>query len=167
MAIRLAHFNFLTKTNVSKSILTVRCCCKVPKVTFNSLSQASAKPRLRYYFTSINRNQKYGTKTKKSPRYSYDVSIDVPDNVLLYTDGDRRTFFGLVQVLSIGAFLMFMLIGDTMRQVIGQLRKAPVAEGESIKWYQWWKRLQPESKTAGNLLFFLLSAAGKCMSDHG
>lgn len=167
MALRLPRFNLLSKISISNSIVTVRCRCKVPNVTFES-PQSFAKPRtLRFYFTSIHRDLQFPKKAEKSAKYSYDVNIDVPNHVLLYSDGDRHTLFGLVQVFSIGAFMIFALIGDTIRQVLGQLKKSPMPEGEPIKWYQWWKRLRPDGKLAGYFLFFVLSAVGLMLAVFG
>ena len=162
MALRLPRFNLVSKISLSNSIVTVRCRCKVSNVTFKSPPQSLAKPRLRGYFTSIHRDLQSPKKAEKSAKYSYDVKIDVPNHVLLYSDGDRHTLFGLVQVFSIGAFMIFALIGDTIRQVLGHIKKTPLPEGEPIKWYQWWKRLRPDGKLAGYFLFFVLSAVGKC-----
>ena len=165
MALRLLSFNLISKFSLPNTIFTVRCRCKVSNSAFKPPPQISARPRLRLYFTSINRDLQSPKKAGKSPKYSYDINIDVPNNVLLYSDGDRHHLFGLIQVLSIGAFLIFMLIGDTIRQVLAKLKKTPLPEGEQIKWYQWWKRLRPEGKKVGYFLFFVLSAVGKCFQN--
>lgn len=168
MAIFLARFKILSKPTSAAAFFSFRSSCNLSKFPLKPRqhSEISTNTRARLYFTSITNKlrspEKFSKTAGKKTSYAYDVNINVPENVLLYTDGNRRHFYGLIQVLSVGAFLTFMLIGDTIRVVLKHLKAAPPAtDGEPIKWYQWWKKLSPGGRVTSNLVFFLISTAGK------
>ena len=164
MAACARHFSLLKqKSSFTVAYFNLKCS------TLRRGLQAPPLLRLQQFSSSsqVHSPEKtYGT-SKPKRAMPYDVNLGVSENVLLYSDGDRKTFFGLVTIYGIGAFMFLVFIGDSIRVAIKSVSDSIEKPTEETKWYQWWKKIQVSTNTLRNAVFVVCTLAGKYTPSEG
>lgn len=162
MALVYKNLNLVSKQNFSRMYLTLRSCCKVSNSNGSQLVPAGL--RLRHYFTSINKElhspEKYTKTSAKKTKLPYDIDINVPENVLLYSDGNKKILYGTLSIYGCAWFSILVFIGDSIRIAIKDVPASPEPEGEKIKWWKWWKKINLSTNALKNILCSICFIAG-------
>lgn len=160
MALLYKNINLISKKTFAASRLSIRLCCKLTKNNTHQLVPVGLK--LRQYFTSVCKElQAPQRNPKKETVLSYDVNLDFPDDVLLYSDGTKKIEFGMLSIYGFAAIAAFKLIADTILMTIRDDAPVnPLPEGEKISWWRWWRKVDLGTKTVKRVLYYLCMIAG-------
>ena len=156
----------LLKNNPSQLYLNLSYLSKYSSLRVGL--QAPSFLRLRY-FSSRNSElhapeKSYGDRNSaKKTSIPYDVDLNVPENVLLYTDGNRQSTFGVLSIYGCAAFAMLTFIGDSIRVTIKDKSDSVVTQNDQPKWWQWWKRVNVNITTVKNAICVLCILIGELM----
>ena len=165
MALLYKNINLISKKTFAASHLSIRSCCKLTKNNISQLVPVGLK--LRQYYTSL-RMQGPQRNPRKETVLSYDVNLDYPNDVLLYSDGTKTIEFGMLSIYGFAAIAAFKIIADTILMTIRDDTPVnPLPEGEKISWWRWWRKVDLGTKTVKRVLYSLCMIAGKQINLEG
>lgn len=155
------NLNILSKQNFSITYLTLRSSIKASHANVSKLVPAGL--RLRQYFTSNEKQLQSPENTKKASgktKLPYDADINVPNNMLLYSDGNRKIFYGTLSIYGCAICAVLIFIGDSIRMAIRDVPVPQLPADEKVQWWKWWRKIRLSTNTVKNILYTLCVVSG-------